>query len=459
MTQFLDLNDDVLDAIVSHLTVTHALHLACACRRVHDIAMRRALSRVTIFNQRKRFMKFAACMLSDISYHVIYLRKVHISLFGDVGETDFSSAVRLLTHVLRRAKNIQSLGLGPMELMIASVPAVADAVCGMENLEALWLYNGGQETILMLDKIQSRLERLVVHSWSDRLTTDAPQVLPLIAHIQSLQSLGLHNLTFQDEPHPHAIWRNVRILRLESCRAAMPVFVHSFPTIRALHLKGNDRRNPQGETVRCWPSLDELSVNTVEDLLEWPITCPVRCVSYEALIQDPGDAEQAFVQIKNVKPIVLSLSILNSFSDCWAEVARSGHRLRAITVTLVNLYGSASRIGTPNYSRWMQNVLPVLGRSQIMFLRIIIPGSLHTDRLVYEKCPEQIMKSIPSLRCLGFGDKPSTMCWWRIVTNRARRRELKQISEAAGMRVLEYISSETFEMSTVFDESLLDIRG
>ncbi|CCM00522.1 uncharacterized protein FIBRA_02556 [Fibroporia radiculosa] len=454
---FLDLNDDVLDAIVSYLSAEDALYLSSTCRRVHDIGARKALARVSILNNNGRFMSFGACVLSKISDRSTYLRELHVSLIDTSREGEFDSASLILARVLRRSQNLRILVLRLTEILIENAPVVARAVGDMNNLVVLELHHAGCDSIKMLSKVRSRLDKLVVRCPSS-FTISNRRLLPHIGHIRSLRSLEINGMRFEEKLHPQLIWKGMRTLRLESCKAPMTLIVHSFPNLRTIHLDGILRWHEMPNVDHCWPSLDELTAESAEDLIGWPITCPVRSVSYRALINTTHDSEITFSQIRRMKPIALSLTMKDALTNCWAELVQDRQRLRSLSLCLVEREGFANLDANFNMPIWMEYVLPVLKRLKIIFLRICVYGLYHPEPTIAETFPDEIVQSLPSLRCLAFGVDPSIMRWWQIITKDNGERERRPISPAVGIRVKNYLSSEVFETSMAFDESPRDLN-
>lgn len=249
---FLNLNNDVLALILTFVSPPDAMRLALTCHDAYSLAMPRFLSDVilgdadpAVISGPDQITLFCQYMLADPPNRIVHLRALAIkdgaflasARRADGRDTwleDFSCAP-LLSDVLRAAHNLRRLYIRDLEPLLASQPAVADAIAGLTRLRDAHFHIVGKATLELLARTAWRPTRLVFGVWRDGSARVAGDTAAFTAYAPHLRTLQLWQVAcLLESLPPGCVCAGVRALGLGGRIPSLGGVAHAFPTVRTL---------------------------------------------------------------------------------------------------------------------------------------------------------------------------------------------------------------------------------
>lgn len=269
--QLLNLDDDVLTAIVAHLDCASARRLSFTARGIHIIATYRALQSVTLqsYESVAAFLKY---MLGRMSHRVSALQKLELLCkllspselrlleieSGELKE-QYSGIAVLLTDLFRGAISLRVLVMASAESWMAYDPRMVNALCSLQALRVIDIKLLGERTSKFINNMSSAPRKLVFRYGSLVQPIHGALVLEPHFSLRSVTALVADNLDTLPSPKDLA---------------------RAFPYSVALDFMRIRATQPEAwrRTVRVsWPSVEHLrgSVSCFED---WATITPVHLV-------------------------------------------------------------------------------------------------------------------------------------------------------------------------------------
>ncbi|CCM06345.1 uncharacterized protein FIBRA_08600 [Fibroporia radiculosa] len=341
-----DLNQDVLFDIVSHLSTHDALTFSLTARRLCDISRRHALSNVSIHGLR-RLSKFRAFILAGHDARLQWLRKLSVNSTDEIQQSS-----QHIASILAQATSLVNLSVDPLELLLQYEFRVGTALAALSGLRQLQLFQLGDMSFHMLQKLRSDPISLSFSTRSTIITfADLLGQLKVFQHVEHLELELLRRAPSRLHVHNALLeWPSVRQLFVSPCEASIEFLVAAFPNVRALHLRGRFIQNiKDNQSTAGWRSLDYLEVHA-KFFEHWHITFPVHYLSVHLVLAIPAelslggpgrysdaDLANTLDVAHNASPRVITLSVMayqklvNTF---WTSLVKSAPRLRCIEVEL-----------------------------------------------------------------------------------------------------------------------------
>ncbi|KZS99951.1 uncharacterized protein LAESUDRAFT_732745 [Laetiporus sulphureus 93-53] len=330
----LDLNSDVLSMILSFVSPPEAMQLALTCHNAYDVAMPRFLSEVTLgctdsMSGPEQITLFCKYMLANIKDRLRHLRALEIkegafvsSSEQDGRETwvsDFSCAA-ILADTLRQAVHLRKLNIVELEPLLASQPAVGEALSHLPRLTDVSFHYIGKCTLEMLKHTTCHPKRLEFGMWKDGSRV-AGDTAAFDEYASSLQTLNLWQCACLLESFSESyVSHGVRVLGLGGRVPLLSTISREFPNVRSITFA--PECSVEEETPSAsWPGLD-----LVETSIPHPFfSCTVRRLELKYTLGTTlkrFSSNQVIARtvelVRQTKPVVLS---------CVLEAALGGDYL------------------------------------------------------------------------------------------------------------------------------------
>lgn len=476
---FLLLNDDVLSSILSFVSPSDAFAVAATAKRVHYIAIRRALSSASLETP-AQVKAFNSYILADAEYRPACIRALTLSAwaFRDVNLRKDYSAVPHLVAVLASAHGLRCLSLPDIETVLQNNPQIWNAITGLSNLIELHLRDAGPLAVSLVHNLGRGLVNLSVSSAENIRTALIPSLIPALTRHQDLRSLKASAVFFYPDvmEDPSMVHSALQSLEVYDCLYLSNIVSRTFPNIQTLRairplphaIVTVDR---PGWGPASWKHLERLYIQEPADFTLWKASCLVRWLIFT---NKGGVSDASLVEmVGGTLPVILTMTVTQAMLISWMSLMNVNSRLRCLQLTLLSTTGFDDHNGITNLSEWMASLPPILYSSALVMIRIYIVGHFprqmaESEDDVLERLAVPIANAIPTLRylCLGAGPgiawdsdadpaEPNFMgriVWWKVLDEDGRRC-LRRISSEVWFRALAHIDSAEFEFDLVFDDS------
>ena len=255
----LDLNEDVLGHVVSHLDSADARQLSRTARSIHDIADHHALQSVTL-RSLVNVMRFCTYILTDKRQRLLSLRelRIHCPLMPRLAvtrtdpqmhgasHTSYGEAAGLVANLIQEAKGLQVLALHSAEHWLQHEPRLGDALSSLGRLLDIELQSLGPNTSTFIAEMNAAPRKLVFsrpfvrerrglrphYPLQGKLTLDTKRYMPSVQYLAVIEDTVLPNPTILARVFPA-----LRSLDIEpggpfhSLTAADPSYTVSWPLL------------------------------------------------------------------------------------------------------------------------------------------------------------------------------------------------------------------------------------
>ncbi|EIW57158.1 uncharacterized protein TRAVEDRAFT_72348 [Trametes versicolor FP-101664 SS1] len=466
--QLLDLPDDVLILIFSHLYDKHALNVALASKRLAELALPRVAAVINCWKP-SMLRRLHAYMLDDQNPRAQYLQHltVEVHTFGeyDSDASDDASSVHsddhtyyaanfsqanLLGDLLLRAQNICELSMERFQPCLLRDPRIGTALASMTRLANIRLSTLGDGALSILGSFASDLRRLTLSYYDDDdyplegETQTLPPLLSALAPFRHLQIVKLWNFTpsisWGDDFDPPQ-FPSITYLRLSDCTAPALDMVELCPNLSTL-IYSTDFQEfivapVRPRAGRPWPPLKRLTLGEHEDIVS-----VVDRLSHVELLQISGelrvpssnDSEDItrfidLLRVTSLRELYLSVVVPNTPMAFLHTIPRVAPKLHVLEL----------KVSTPEphleYAGWLDNLPEALHGLPIQSLRLYVPrlGYAGVQRFypaeveyddaddkasraeahIMEKrrvesmraLPQRLVDAMPALRCLAILDE------------------------------------------------------
>lgn len=367
--QLLELPDDVLILIFSHLYDRHALNVALASKRLADLALPRVAAVVNCWKP-SMLRRMHAYMLNDLNpraHHLQHLT-VEVHTFGEYDSdasdcacsvhsdnktyyaANFSQA-NLIGDILLRAQNICELSLEHFQPCLLRDPRIGVALASMSRLANLRLSSLGDGALPILSSCASDIRRLTLSYYVDDdyplegETKSLPPLLSALASFQHLQIVKLWNFTpamsWEDDFVPPQ-FPSITYLRLSESTAPALDMVELCPNLSTLIFSTDSQESTNApvrpRAGRTWPPLQRLMLGEHEDIvsvMDRLSHVELLQISGELRLPSHADSEDItrFVDLLRVtSPVELYLSVVvpNTPVAFLHTIPRAAPRLRVL---------------------------------------------------------------------------------------------------------------------------------
>ncbi|KAH9885767.1 hypothetical protein C8Q73DRAFT_294489 [Cubamyces lactineus] len=413
--KFLDLPDDVLLLILSHLYGEHALNIALASKRLSALALPRVAAVIACISRRD-LCHLHKYLLSGDPARAQYVRTLAIEVYcfiqdgtsipresaqvlslADIATLyeDVSEA-HLIGDILLHAQNICELALERFQPCLQRDPRIGTALSTMTNLQHLRLSVLGDTALSPLQSSQADITRLTLsyHTEDDYPLPDEPITMPALldalAHFRNLRILKLWNFTPSATLSAHYHSGNappelpsLTYLRLSESSIPALEMVSLCPSLHTLIFSARINFEaempfppvPSGESDTALPGWRPLRRLMLGEHYEVPYV--LKRLKRVDLLQIGGklsdrDERARFLDLLRVaSPIELYSSLVPSHFPAafWSDVARAAPRLRVLELKVDVSLTTGTQVK-------LLNKLPGdLAQLQIPCLRLYIPVS------------------------------------------------------------------------------------
>lgn len=351
----LDLNDDVLTAIVAHLDSASARQLSYTAHGIHLIATYRALRSVTL-RSCASIIAFVKYMLENMRHRVPALQKLEILCdirpsklhlprldpYGKLKEL-CSRAAALLTDLFQGSIGLQVLVMVSAEIWMQYDPRMVKALCSLRALRdvELGLFGDSEHTSKLISNLSSAPHRLALHGGA------------------SHEALV---------PTSHVCLRSVTMLMADNPSNLPPpkALARAFPNVVALDLTravdfGPWRRTDRAPVAVSWPSLERLR-GSVSSFEGWTAVSPVHSLEFTDQLSCNDSAlshrgappvavgarkttracSAANIAIANFQPAVLVVELNISIAlEDLKRLIKNSTRLRYLAILIDDSYRQA----------------------------------------------------------------------------------------------------------------------
>jgi hypothetical protein len=293
--EILDLNDDVLDIILSCVGKQDLVNLMGTCYTMYDLAIPYLLTSVDLRRHVKQIFEFCQFVLKPPGEHVrgrgagggrdrdlpSLIRTLRMVDGATIPDTDppFSTTLEFgdyLARVLEQTINLKELHIENVEFLIVYDPRICEAIVRLPVLSSIFFTGACQKSFDMISRMRD-LRHVHVQHVSDLI----PVIRPFQSTLESVSSEYKHwrNFTDLQSLSDTDQWPHVRSLKLGVINVRSYRLVHAFPNLRALRLQGGvpsakDEALEKGPK-RCWSNLDYVEGLVVE-LYQAALNCPIR---------------------------------------------------------------------------------------------------------------------------------------------------------------------------------------
>ncbi|RPD65306.1 hypothetical protein L226DRAFT_531102 [Lentinus tigrinus ALCF2SS1-7] len=358
----LDLPFDILSLILEMMSRKDTLQLVQTCRRAYDIAMPRILSSIVLGENRPPGLRFGPIpplpmrgsqqlsmlttfLLSDVEKWptCIHSLTMHPNAFGCppqpgrlFSQRDYSGG-HLFAETLRNARNLHSVDIGDVEVLLQQCPSFESVLCGFGQLDRVKFSGLGPLFAAMLTRMRSRLRRIELHGVGTHIQTILHALRP---HAATAEMLALEGCFSPPTGLEISVFPHVHTLVLGGYAPPLSTMSMAFPNVRIGRFH-NFR--PSGKATTAvewveWPSLDTIEISAL-----LPLTSPVRYIRLgPGLILNPHTPPETVASLLNIlgrtQPVVLSFMISGippGFFDGLTTEVRS---VRYLEMTRINTF-------------------------------------------------------------------------------------------------------------------------
>ena len=330
-----DLNDDVLNSILSRVDSESLVDLMATCHIAYELAIQHLLYSVDLRLHVKQVLDFCKSILS--SQHTSMqlpslLKSLSMSDGAKILRTDppFMSTLgfsAVLTMVLEQSHNLRKLHIEEIELLIEYHSQICDAIVGLPALTSITFTGAGPQSFAMISRMRG-LRHVHVEHVSDLI----PVIRPFHTTLETISSEYKHWRNFEDLQALADTdqWPRVHTLKLGVINVPHTRLVRAFPNLRNLRLQGSlplVKETLLAGLTPCWPSLDYVEGLIVE-LYRLALTCPIRELRFnsppENLLstKEPDGTEKLFRPpsmfldiIQSASPVALSFPVSATMQD------------------------------------------------------------------------------------------------------------------------------------------------
>ncbi|KAI0364469.1 hypothetical protein BV20DRAFT_1039388 [Pilatotrama ljubarskyi] len=418
--ELLDLPDDVLLLVLSHLHGKDALNVALTSKRLADLALPRVAAVVecwkpSMLRRLHAYMLSRASASSDTPLRAAYLHKLTIEVHtfseydSESSETsehtdaddqyyaaDFSQAC-LVGDLLVHAQNLQELSLERFQPCLRKDPRIGEALGTMSRLTNLRLSTLGDGALHVLRACPSDIRRLTLSYYleddyplPDEIKT-VPALLDALAPFRNLRVLKLWNFTplisYSDDFAPPQ-FPSITYLRLSESSPPALDMVGLCPNVSTLIYSRDIQDVPGASAPRPgppWPPLKRLMLGEHEDAADvlgrlarverLHISGELRLPTHD------GEELARFLELLRVaSPVELYLSVLvrSTPMTCWEQIVQATPRLRVLELKI--------SIPSPSlqYDGWLDDLPDALRPLSIECLRIYLPRLGYPPSILFQ---------------------------------------------------------------------------
>ncbi|EED78669.1 predicted protein [Postia placenta Mad-698-R] len=292
---------------------------------------------------------FCQYMLADPPNRIVHLRALAIkdgaflasARRADGRDTwleDFSCAP-LLSDVLRAAHNLRRLYIRDLEPLLASQPAVADAIAGLTRLRDAHFHIVGKATLELLARTAWRPTRLVFGVWRDGSARVAGDTAAFTAYAPHLRTLQLWQVAcLLESLPPGCVCAGVRALGLGGRIPSLGGVAHAFPTVRTLTFAPECSVGDL-PAAGAWDALDSVFTSVPVP----PLGCAVRRLELRYVLGAPlrrytaqAVLARTLELIRPSAPTVLACALAPGIAtDVLRTIADAAPRLAHLELVLV----------------------------------------------------------------------------------------------------------------------------
>ena len=358
------LNLDVFYHIVPFLGTYEALHTSLICREAYRIVTPKFIETVVFplpwlrmpgarrspLASRETYEGFRAYMLASEPERLGHLR--YLDLGEDAFCTDFGSdsmdqiddsefdfgLAALLVDVIQNATGLRRLSIAHAEAVFDEVPALADAIADLPQLEEVRFHHADMLALGVLSRMRSRPRKVEFHLmefydfqtharwWGeyaagrDRFLhnfTETLEVLELSGGADIIEAL-----------EPGTVWRGVHELKvMKGDVVNLQTLARVFPNLRRLDLESPCSDDPTPENQ--WRKLDcvhsAFPLPLQQRIRYLDMYCPIELFpSHGASVRD-----DTVVLLQHTKPVILACRASAEMFLCVAQAAPTVRFLRA----------------------------------------------------------------------------------------------------------------------------------
>ncbi|KAI0069561.1 hypothetical protein K474DRAFT_1680836 [Panus rudis PR-1116 ss-1] len=413
--ELLDLNDDVLRIIFTH--IPNIMNVALTCRRIHDLAIECIIAVVWI-RTTERLRRLCNYALSPPRYRAVYIEELSVwtKTHEDREANDRAQdADALLGKLLVKAQNLRSIeinrfagvmkksslarkALGTMSYLTEATlldinEASLSVLPSMKHLRTMTLYFEGSP------KVEALVTALAACPSLLKLTLKAKPSLglpPKCSHVPSSSITSLQDLTLY--------WCSSRTLEL----------VHVCPNLSSLTIEGMDRaKGAELKVIEQFPpKLRRIYIPQLPYFYLVERSCAPGALqflhlgdhwSHESIIYLGNEEDhsvrvtrQVLALIRGTSPVGLRICLHAPLQpdSFWATLAATAPRLRFLDIT-ISLRSESPDI--PDAS-WTELLLDSLRNLPLVCLKLYLPN-IQTDmrHLTYDIWADRALSSNPDV--------------------------------------------------------------
>jgi hypothetical protein len=283
-----ELNDDVLERIISVTNREDLLQLAATNHSAYDICIPHILSTIRLTRTPSRRMpyrvqNFCQFMLAQPTGRILHMRHFSFNptwLYGRQSDPH-ATALGLLADVLDQARNLQSFEVQSCERLLTLEPRIADALARCTRLTRIGIDNDDvysarleQHSVAMMQRLSSVRHVNLGFTYPQNLLSVLSALPSTLSSLSFICGTGYGTVS-GDVPQ----WINVQQLKLYVRVPPNMNIAHIFPNVRELRVDGDNNRQLEGDSqfsCRGWSQLD---------YVEGPMPV-LRLLGLEALIRE-----------------------------------------------------------------------------------------------------------------------------------------------------------------------------
>ena len=337
----LDLNCDVLYAILSFFNGRSLVEFTATCQSAYDAALPHLVSSVQLRRSVKQVLDFCNFMLSERhnSRTLPMLRSLRIGGISFRGLTlGIFPKLDVITTVLQQAHNLKTLEIGQIQWLLECQPRIYDAIVQLPCLTSIYFTAADQQSLDMISRMHGLRHIHVSHD------TD---LLPAVRPFQeTLETMSSEYQFFRNDKDLLSLadtdqWPHVHTLNLGLLAVQPQCLVRAFPNLRRLRLQGITRtlKSSPSQTNECWSSLDYVE-GPVAALHEMAFSCPIREVrlsrSPELVLERGEDPVIIFLElVRTTMPTALYFPIPRRIESLFRQLAADLPEMKVLGLSLV----------------------------------------------------------------------------------------------------------------------------
>ena len=358
----LNLPFDILDAILRLISQQDALQFAQTNHCAYDIAMRWVLSSVIIGENRPPGLRFGLTppppmrgarqlsllttfLLSDVERWPTCIRTLtlHPNAFGCpaqpgrlFSQRDYSVGP-LFAEALRNARNLHTVEIGDIEVLLQQCPSFDRVLCQFTRLDRIRFSGLGPLSAALLEDLGSLPKRIQLHGVGSHIQAVFHGLRPHAYTVEVLELDGCFSLPASLET---SVFPHVHSLVLGGYAPPLSTMAEAFPNVRIgrFHNFRPSGKAMVGVEWVNWPSLDTIEISTL-----LPLASRVRHIRLGAgLILNPHTPSETVSGLLNIlqrtQPVVLSCTISGLPPGLFEGLVANVRSIRYLEMKRINTF-------------------------------------------------------------------------------------------------------------------------